>query len=415
MGQLLKTCLTITACICILLVFGGISQQSEAKERITADVNGPPRVQVAAYYGKYFGGIAADPSWMAQRADFVEGEPKTVLAFKHAGGRYGMLYIDPFRVIVAKNEQFSGLPEQAWLHNPQGGRVSAQYRKGPDVQYFPNPAAPETQSEFARLTANAKATGAYDYIFLDDTGADIKGHVYPSNDAPAELKSDSDLVSSVESLISKSALPVIFNGLSNVDKTLGHASLGVQYLSVAAGGLAEGCFANTARLKLGLPWSSDAESLLATTARHKLAFCGVGSQKGKEPESRLYGYASWLMTYDSTYSVIRENIHTPSRVEIFPEESFVPTRPLSTATDIDDLRQSSGVYERQFAACYYYGNLVGSCATIVNPSGVSAPVPDGYTKRLVLIGDGLFEGGSMQFQSPAPTTLDSGSAAILVR
>jgi len=380
-----------------------------------ASTGGQVRVMVAAYYGRYFGGVAADPHWMAEHADFVEGEPATVLSFKRAGGRYGMFYTDPLRVIVARKEPYSDLPENAWLHNAQGARIAAPLHGGRDEQNFPNPAAPETQAEFESTTQKAKATGAYDFIFFDDASVDIQGHVYPSTDSPAELRSNEELVDGMKALIAHSALPVVFNGLSNSDKALGRASLSTQLLSVAAGGLAEGCFTNVARFKVGRHWTSDAESLLATTSQGKWAICAPGAQRGMENQARLYAYASWLLTYDKSHSVIRENVRTPSRVLIFPEQSFVPTNPLATAQHIWDLKQSSGAYVREFGQCYFQGRTLGACASVVNPNNETVPVPAGYSKQVVLNGDGTWDGGTLEFQASVPSSLPGGAAAILIR
>jgi len=408
--MLRATLLLATTALLVL----GLSICSTAKSSVVAVAQGPARVMVGAYYGKTMGGVVADPRWMAEHADFVEGEPATVRAFKRAGGRYGMFYTDPNKVIIARHEPYSDVPESGWLHDADGNRLSAPYGKSGLQQYILNPAAPETQAEFATTTAQAKSTGAYDFVFLDDASADLLDHLYGSRRRPVELSGDQDLQAGLKALMAHSALPVIFNGLSISTGRLGRPSVNTELLPAAAGGLAEGCFADVGRLELGPHWITDAESLLATTALGKWAFCMIGAPRGQENQARLYGYASWLLTYDPQHSIVWENLGTPSRVEIFPEQGFVPTEPLETASHIGDLEKSS-LYLREFTQCYYQGNPIGGCAAAVNPTPDTVSVPNGYTRQVVLNGDGTQDGGSLSIQPGTPTTLPSGSAAILVR
>jgi hypothetical protein len=377
-------------------------------------------VHVGAYYHKWPGGLGAPPSWMAEHADFVQGEPKSMAAFKQAGGRYAIFYTDPNKVIVARHEPYWDLSDSAFLHDSQGNRISRPFLRAngvQDDQYILNPASPETQAAFARETQNAKATGVYDFVFLDDVSADLKGHLFRTKSSPVELKTDQDLVAGHKQLIARSALPVIANGLNNADQRLGQASLNIQLLPVLTGALAEGCFASSGALALEPMWTTTAESLLATTTEGKWAFCMVGGPRGEETQARLYGYASWLLTYDDTHSVIWENMYAPgpSRVEIYPEQALVPTNPVDTPKHIWDLKRQGGAYAREFQRCYYQGKLLGVCAAVVNPSRNTVSTPTGYKEQVVLIGGNSLEGGTLEIQSSITTSLPSGSAAILVR
>ena len=155
-----------------------------------------------------------------------------------------------------------------------------------------------------------------------------------------------------------------------------------------------------------------------TIAKHKTFWC-YNQNTGDGASliaNRVYMYASFLLSYDEQYAVYQMADATPSTFKVFPETGFVPTEPTLTAGDVSGYQQSTGVYERQFAACYYRGTLIGNCAVVVNPSPTYMfAIPTGtYRHAAVLSGDGVLDGGSMSFGAAAPVSLGPTSAAILL-
>jgi hypothetical protein len=69
-----------------------------------------------------------------------------------------------------------------------------------------------------------------------------------------------------------------------------------------------------------------------------------------------------------------------------------------------NLRLPSGLYAREYSACYLAGVPVGPCAALVN-SDYSAYHPFPYTKyhhTLVLSGGGILDGGMVSVSGSAP-------------
>jgi hypothetical protein len=99
---------------------------------------------------------------------------------------------------------------------------------------------------------------------------------------------------------------------------------------------------------------------------------------------------------------------------VFPEWQLVPLQPKTTASDVSGYQLASGVYMRQWAHCFNQGVSVGPCAVAVNPSPTATvPTPPGYTRHVVLSGDGVLDGGSLSISTGVPPTLSPATAQIL--
>jgi len=44
--------------------------------------------------------------------------------------------------------------------------------------------------------------------------------------------------------------------------------------------------------------------------------------------------------------------------------------------------------------CYYQAKALGRCAAVVNPGADAVPVPSNYSKHVVFVGDGTWDGGT---------------------
>jgi hypothetical protein len=133
--------------------------------------------------------------------------------------------------------------------------------------------------------------------------------------------------------------------------------------------------------------------------------------------SRIYAYASFLLTYNPSLDVMWEDFATTSGLHVFPEEQLVALDPVvATPTSVASLELSGGAYGRQFSECFIAGNFVGPCAVAVNPNnGTSVPFPfPQFTHTLTLTGYGMLDGGTLSTQGAAPPEYLSGSQAEIV-
>ena len=159
-----------------------------------------------------------------------------------------------------------------------------------------------------------------------------------------------------------------------------------------------------------------ADGELAVTARHRYAVCMMQGDLLRDPIARLYGLASWWLTYDPQWSVIAPVSPGSDGFAIFSDEDVVPAEPLRTAHEIGDLRADGNLYVREFRSCYETGKPIGRCAAVVNPSPVNVAMPhfaQTYTMTLELGSKSSFGGGSNTWVHRVPLTLAPRHAEIL--
>jgi hypothetical protein len=164
-------------------------------------------------------------------------------------------------------------------------------------------------------------------------------------------------------------------------------------------------------------WDAVEYAEIQTIAQGKTFWCYVrlsGDGASYIP-FRIYTYASFLLSYDYSRAIIEEALSGgPSGLSVFPEWQLVPLQPKTTASDVSGYRLASGVYMRQWAHCFNQGASVGTCAVAVNPSPTATvPTPPGYTRHVVLSGDGVLDGGSLSIATGVPTSMSPATAQIL--
>lgn len=131
---------------------------------------------------------------------------------------------------------------------------------------------------------------------------------------------------------------------------------------------------------------------------------------------RVYTYASYLLTYNLSTSMIWEYWGTTSGYTVEPESELVATSPVVAApSSVSSLQTSTGAYGRRYNTCYIAAKAVGPCAVVVNPdSANSHTFPyTGYHHTLLLSGGGVLDGGTISAAGPAPpSSLGPLTAAI---
>lgn len=257
-------------------------------------------------------------------------------------------------------------------------------------------------------------TQDWDAMFIDNNGALYGTSAMPCNYDPGTWGAAFD------NAISTVPQSFVTNSLSAGD---GQTQTYVNRLKAPniIGGVYEECFSN------GL-WSSEENSQIETIALLRSEgkpqgpgwWCYLDNTSADGSTAipqRLFAYASFLLTYDPNYSLFQESYTTsPSTFQVFPETGFVPLNPANVPNSVSSLQSSTGAYVQYYNACYYRGSLVGRCEIAVNPGSgtVNVPNPYGLSHSMVLSGSGVLDGGTATFGGPAPTSLASQTAAILV-
>jgi len=129
-------------------------------------------------------------------------------------------------------------------------------------------------------------------------------------------------------------------------------------------------------------------------------------------------YASFLLTYSPSLSIISEQFDTPSNFHVEPESQLVALRPLvAQPGNISGLQYSRGIYGCEYAACYLDGKSIGACAAAVNSNAVGTsgafPWPRKYKHTLALSGGGVLDGGSVDASGPVPPASIGGQDAVI--
>jgi hypothetical protein len=226
-------------------------------------------------------------------------------------------------------------------------------------------------------------------------------------------------------------LPVIFNGLGGFTKSESEAAVA----SVAAtapnvwGGMCENCFyanqdnAHNPFLWTGPILDANLTSLMRVIGAGRNAM--VIDDDVTDPVTRERALADMMLVDDPDHLFVAGRpCGSVSLIHACPEAALTfyaplgpyPTGPASVAT-------STGVYAREFAACYDRGSFVGRCAAVVNPDVyASRALPQQlarrYRHRLVLHGTGpcdcYGDSGSVTFDGPpAPATLPKATGYVV--
>ncbi|MFN2462119.1 MAG: hypothetical protein ABR591_15805 [Candidatus Velthaea sp.] len=381
----------------------------------------PAHTQNMAYWGQSTEPSSVSSAWMATNVTMLQADAPHTRSFKSSGGRYAMAYTDSFR--VASTDPLGNLRESAYYHDASGNRI---YTNGEGVtQYAVNPSDSSALSAYSTLTSQIAQSAPYDFVEADNVYFDLLGAFYSFNAQPVEVGSQSGWDAAISQMIGASTVPVIVDGFSNSDgpnNGYSGTSMFLSHPNVAGGLDNEGCIESKDTSKSENDWIFDENTLINMTNQHKIAICMSMSSRNDTNPVRNFFYASWLLSYDPTYSIafpdIAANFNKNSYLFVYPEYQIVPTQPLQTAgSNIAELKVGS-VYRREFAACYQAQVDIGPCETIVNTSQTSGAdisgVTGGYVQSMSL-SDGLdtYNGGQAGWSAAVPSSLGPHSAVIL--
>ena len=209
-------------------------------------------------------------------------------------------------------------------------------------------------------------------------------------------------ISGEEEMLAGYGHDTIVNGFSNMTEAAPIPTT-TQLLANAStiGGNMESCYTrDESPIEEGSwVWTGTENTSLLVTGEGKYFECW-GMDTGaasSEIASRIYTLASFLMTYNPTYSMFRESYATASGLHVMPESQLVPMQPVVAQPSNVSALEASYVYVREYHACYYAGKLIGQCAMVVNNDTASHPTPAlalTYTHTLTLSGNGILDGGA---------------------
>jgi len=354
-----------------------------------------------------------DPQEAAPYLDFAEVQVRDVNAFDAAGIKT-LLYTDP-------NRSHKGTPmytndESTFAHDCLGNRITVGHR--PVVTYQMDPRSPDLEPLWAGWV-NSILGGGYNYTYIFEDGAN---NIHNTSATPCGYTEASWTAASNANDLALGQT-IIYNGLGTLADGWENPPPSILLNPTTFGGSLEGCYGNATNdnpLPKTAVWLNYETSELTMANIQKSFNCrGLNSFPAETSIARrMYMYASFLLTYDLSSSNISEKFTTPSHLSVFPEETLVALDPLiSSPADVKKLKTSHWTYGRQYGACYLWGQLVGSCATVVNADNPNAshpfPWPGVYSHTFVISGAGVLDGGTANVTGPAPPAMVPGTSALI--
>lgn len=362
------------------------------------------------------GGPNLDPSQVAQWVDYT----MTTQAPSQQAHQLGMktiMYTDPNR--TRSGDLMHTNDESTYAHDCNGNRIQVL---GKDKQLMN-----VYSSHLWNLWPQAVKTmmgwgggGVYDYIFEDtaDSVNGIKLSAMPCN------FDQNGWTNNTNSMDSHLGYAIIYNGLAHIPSGSSSPAPAIGLNPTASGGMGEDCYVG--RTPTGYHyapnWLGMENTELQMQAQNDIFIChGDAYVKASTNDAlRTYFYASFLLSYDLSRSVVNTEFLTPSEVTVMPEAQLVPEAPLKpTPSTVDGLKEPSGVYGREYASCYLAGQLIGACAVAVNPTNpgqgppLAYPWPGKYTHTLTMSGAGVYDGGTVGTHGPAPPSKMAGGTAVI--
>lgn len=356
----------------------------------------PRHVQTADYYAGYAGTKLVPPQEAARWLTWGETDTQGAKQLDPYGVKT-ILYTNPYRIIPG--EPMYSQHEDTFAHDCSGNRIETV--EGRANQYLMNPESARMRTMWRNYVAEHLREVHFDAVFSDDAAGDA----YISGQ-PCGYQTQAWLHAEIQAQREVGA-PVIYNALEDFK---GHGvSKEIALNASAMGGMLEECYSqlrpNTRAS--GWRWYVDEQTELEMAQQHKYFFCyGRDLTPADQAiESRIYTYASFLLTYDPNTSVLWEYYQTPTHGHVMPESQLVALDPVRGISNVNQLRARGGLYVREYRKCYIDAKYAGACVAAVNPDDdAHAFTFKGYSRTLALHGSGVFDGGTVSANGPAPAT-----------
>jgi hypothetical protein len=370
-------------------------------------------------------------SWSAISPYLTADEPNSAAQSNEAaaaGERVGW-YTD-VAILRAGDELFT-TDETTFAHDCTGSRITSTY-DGQTV-YMMDPHSAHLLRLWVAQARNAVGQSGYhaDYVDADSVDDLRKFAARPCNNSAHSGFDEYEWTHATAQMYAtfeqRTGLVILANALYTPMPNGGHRiSPGIGIAPSVWGEMTEECYADTDGSGVNPgpadgTWTAEENAEIAILATGKSWFCSGDYENGTNaaaaiPE-RLYQLASFLLTYQPGQAYLKQPWVTASNFRQNKETHLVALDPVvPQPTDISGLMTSSGVYAREYGACYVSGVLAGPCVAIVN-SGKTAALARGYaayTHTLAVTGTDPFDGGTIRTNGPsAPELLPPVSAYIL--
>ena len=370
----------------------------------------PQKHVLTADYIGYGGSSSLSASQVAPYLSWAETNSNSSNALSAAGIKT-LDYVDPFR--QATTDPLYTSNNSTFSHDCNSDRIAIHYVGGTSnvIQYLMDPGSGSLVDLLNAWERSEENGGHIDAFYFDNVD-DLLG--VPT--APCHI-TQGDWDAANASFIKASAHPVVFSGyaLSSDAATLIDNSN-------TEGGVVEDCYSRTSQptppYTTGTLWTHNENLELAAAAAGKRFFCYNNGDQGASSSVplRKYVYASFLLTYSPSSSVLWEDFSTPKSFHVLPETGLVPTSPRVAPSTIVSLQSSSGVYVREYGACYLAGTSLGRCAAIVNSDTSAHRMPSlsaSYAHTLTLSGSDVLDGGTAAANGAAPPSTVPAQTGII--
>jgi hypothetical protein len=321
---------------------------------------------------------------------------------------------------------------------------------GTQLQKWGNPASTSLQAAARAWAAKIdREDGGYDVIMIDDAstpeewwgqywcwgvgtfaGGNYRCAGHEAKPPFTTAYSRGQWQAGEAALAAALQLPVIFNGLGAFAASESDAAVA----SVAAtganvwGGMCENCFyGNQANAHNPFVWTGP---ILDANLTSLMRVIGAGrnaiviNDDVSDRVTRERALADMMLVYDPDHLFVAGRpCGNVSLIHACPEQAltfYAPLGPYPSAPS--SVVTATGVYAREFAACYDHGRFVGRCAAVVNPdvdNSRSLPtLTHAYHHTLALHGTGpcncYGDSGSVTFDgAAAPATLPKATGYVL--
>jgi hypothetical protein len=346
--------------------------------------------------------------------DFVTTDAGDSAAM-HAAGLTVVFYSNP-------NRQGPGGPmyvddETMFAHDCNNNRIDS-LGVG-DGKYLMDPHSTDLAGTWTTYVQRLLDNGSwFDFVFEDKADDIDKTSATPCN------WNQTDWSTASNGLDTALTQKIIFNSLSHTSTVGGqpHVSPSFALIGTTAGGMSEDCYVkNNNEMRYKLSWEATELTEIDMAQAHKYFVCngGMNLDGAANVTARIYQFASYVLTYDPSTTILETQFTTYSGLTVYPESQLVAKNPvLPQPNDPASLMQLGGSFGRQYKACYFHGNYVGPCAAVVNsnqPGRPAVPFPwsSTYHHTLLVAGGGMLDGGTANLNGPAPpATMESGTAVI---
>jgi hypothetical protein len=354
-----------------------------------------------------------NPNVVAPYVDYAAVQAPDANAFDAAGIKT-VLYTDPNRTYVG--QPMYTRDETTFAHDCRGNRITVPGQRFKVFQM--DPRSLHVEQLWAAWVDRVLGNGYnFTYIFQDSANSVHNDSAVPCDYTEASWTAASN---ANDVALGKS---IIYNGLGTLGDGWNKPPPAILINPTTSGGMLEGCYGNIGRnnpLPKKTVWVNFETTELKMTTIDKRFVCrGLSSPPAEYAiVQRTYMYASFLLTYDLSTSIMSEKFSTQSHMSVFPEETLVALSPLKVSpASVGELKTSQWTYGRQYGACYLWGKPIGKCAVVINADEPSFshpfPWPGVYNHTLELHGSGILDGGTASVTGPAPPASVPGTSAII--